>query len=697
MKAVFTLLTPILFLPALLCGQGDTLLQTFVHNDSLRSYYLYVPEAYDGSEEWPLVLNYHGFTNTATNQMDISQMNPVADTAHFLVAYPQGLSIANPAFGFIAPGWNIDGTLSDNDDFGFTSQLIDHIDAAYSVDRARVHATGWSLGAIMSYTLSCEMPEQIASIGAVSGRLIDFQIANCDPGRPYSTLLIYGTDDPIDSYEGDGFFFSAVPNTPAFYADFNNCSTDSVVTELPDVMTADSSTVTLIEYENCDAGTEVLFYRINGGGHAWPGGTDVFPDLNLGQLNLDIKASSEIWNFFQRNPHPSPAGQVLERSFVHNDSLRSYLLYVPADYDGTEEWPLVLNMHGYALNAGFQMDFSNMNPVADTAHFLIAYPQGTLITSTVPNIPPQGLGWNVSLESDTVFVSPGFVDDVGFIEAVIDSIQAGYQVASDRIYATGFSNGAMMSHLLGLKLKDRIAAVAAVGATLPRSQLAAQEERVSKPVLHIHGTADSIAAYGDEDPFLASVEEIMTFWSDQNVCEAEPTTTPLPDLTTADGSTLEWQEWQSCEAEVLHLKVIDGGHQWPGGNNLLPFLGNFNLDINASSEIWNFFNRNPLRKVSTSTEQVADAWFDRHVRLYPNPFRDELTLELDLPESLPLQLTLFNALGQPVSSPMQYDLGQGRHRVQWDAGDRALPAGHYYLRLQAGNKVAMRALVYQPE
>lgn len=397
-------LTPLLLSPCLLLGQGDTLTNTFLHGDSLRQYILYVPEAYDGSEDWPLVINYHGFTNSAADQMFISQMNPVADTAKFLVAYPQGLLVNNPFLGFSAPGWNADGTLSDNDDVDFTSQLIDQISASYAVDAARVYVTGWSMGGSMAFQASCGLPDRIASVASVANQMAGSQIENCTPGRPFSALLMHGTADPILPFDGDGVLFSSAYNTPSFWAGQNNCSPDSLLTDFDDVVTTDTSTVTLIEYTDCDSDTEVLFYRINGGGHAWP-----------------------------------------------------------------------------------------------------------------------------------------------------------------------------------------------------------------------------------------------------------------------------------------------------GGGELPAFLGKVNRDINASSEIWNFFNRNPHPDLSTSTERADGAWFDRPINLFPNPFQDNLTIELGLIEPLPIQLTMYNLLGQPVSHTAEYELAAGLQQLQWNPGNRDLPAGHYYLRLKAGNQVVMRSLVYRPD
>ncbi|RMD98960.1 MAG: hypothetical protein D6814_06485, partial [Calditrichaeota bacterium] len=341
------MLFPILFV--LLCsstyGQDGVVHErSFVHDDSLRSYLLYVPDAYNGQTDWPLVINYHGYNVDANFQMNYTGMNATADTAHFLVAYPQGLLVNNPFNGTKGPGWNLlGGTLSENDDVDFSLELINHVKADYMVDPARTHVTGWSMGAGMAYELACAHPAQIASLAAVDEQMDDGLLGSCSPGRAMSFLQIHGTADPLVPFNGaaaGGVSFSPAPLTASFYAGLNSCM-DSTEIEIEDSIAGDSSTVTLTKYTSCNDDTEILFYRINNGGHTWPGSTPI-PGLEfLGHTNQDINANSEIWNFFKRNPHPDYVanGVVHERSFMQDDSLRSYLLYVPDAYDGQADWP----------------------------------------------------------------------------------------------------------------------------------------------------------------------------------------------------------------------------------------------------------------------------------------------------------------------------------------------------------------------
>lgn len=376
-------------------------------------------------------------------------------------------------------------------------------------------------------------------------------------------------------------------------------------------------------------------------------------------------------------------GDTLFQTLIHDDSLRSYILYVPDAYDGSEEWPLVINLHGFAWDAASHMTFSNMNPVADTAHFIVAYPQGLTMVATIPGFPPPSPGFN--LGADSLFVSPDDVDDVGFIGRLIDTVTTNYNIAPDSIYSTGFSNGGMFSHILACE-EERIAAIAAVGSTLPVTWPCTTSRAV--PVLQINGTEEGALDYEMGLPgLLHSVPETIEFWTTQNGCDAMPAITTLPDLTTADSSTVEYHQWFGCDAEVAHFKVFGGGHQWPGGINLLPFLGNLNLDINASAEIWEFFSRNSLTSTKTHLKPA-----EINLRAYPNPAATHLNFEFELPEAARVQLTLYNPLGQPIQVLANEQLPAGRQRINWQRPASAA-AGWYYYRLQIGERFVAQPVV----
>tara|TARA_B100000686_G_C16076895_1_gene612034 strand:+ start:126 stop:581 length:456 start_codon:yes stop_codon:yes gene_type:complete len=119
---------------------GSLTEHTLEHDGLSRSYLLYVPASYDGTTEWPLVISYHGNGVDLVNHMSGTAMNKEADVAQYIVAYPQGLEICT--LRGCAPGWNLLGRFSDNDDMGFSLALINQLKANYRIDPSRVHLAG---------------------------------------------------------------------------------------------------------------------------------------------------------------------------------------------------------------------------------------------------------------------------------------------------------------------------------------------------------------------------------------------------------------------------------------------------------------------------------------------------------------------------------------------------------------------------
>ena len=694
MKTITTLVFAISLLSTF--GQGDTLYQSTMHGGIDRNYILYVPESYDGTEAWPLVINLHGYAITAELQMTLSAMNPVADTGNFLVVYPEGDTIVSTApntppkglgFNVSFPGDTVNFVSPRNtDDVGFINQLIDLLASNYNVDLARVFSTGWSNGGLMSHVLACELSGRIAAIAPVAGTSVKLRPCNSD--RQVPVLSIHGTKDPIVPYtyppEEDSInFLSRVPDFLNFWAGVNGCNGDTTVTLLPDVVAEDTSTVELITWDSC--GVEMLHYRVVDGGHNWPGGVNIFPFL--GYFNEDINASSEIWNFFKRNPHPSPSGQVFEKMLVHNDTLRSYLLYVPAAYDGSKEWPLVINYHGFTNSAFDQMFISQMNPVADTANFLVAYPQGLIVDNPFAGF--SSYGWNVF---DTLSNN----DDLDFTSKLIDHINTDYSLDPSQVYATGWSMGANMALILSCRLPDRIASVAGVAGRFAESQMDICNPGRPFSALLIHGTTDPIDSFEGDGVLFSAVPNSATFFADLNNCAADTVVTEFPDLVETDSSTVTQVEYTTCDAntEVLYYRINGGGHAWPGGGELPAFLGNVNRDINASSEIWNFFNRHSLPNTSTSNEDLLNL-VRKEISVYPNPFHERLQIDLDLIQGQRVQLSLMDLMGQSVSTSREFQLASGAQVLDWSPGNVDLASGMYYLRVKLGEQQSLHPVIFQ--
>jgi len=248
-----------------------------------------------------------------------------------------------------------------------------------------------------------------------------------------------------------------------------------------------------------------------------------------------------------------PTGKMIKELTV-NGITREYIIYVPENYNATTAFPLLLSFHGLTSNMEFNYNYTNFDQLAEDENFIVVHPNG--ISNT----------WTVSANDDT---------DINFIVALLNQLEEDYNIESNRIYSTGMSMGGFFSFSLACRLSDRIAAVASVTGSMYQPAINNCLPVKPMPIIQIHGTEDGIVQY-------SSVAGLLDFWTSHNNTDDLPIISNIPDSDTADGSTVERYEYLNGDndVEVQHLKIIGGGHEWPG------FQGN--MDINASEEVWSF-------------------------------------------------------------------------------------------------------------
>lgn len=273
--------------PGLLMAQ-QTIIGSFMYDGLQRDHRLYVPAAYSPGTAVPLVFNLHGYTSDNAQQEFYGDFRPIADTANFLIVHPNGT-----IDGFGNRFWNTFGG-SSVDDIGYLMALLDTISAHYDVDPDRVYSTGMSNGGFMSYELACYASDRIAAIASVTGTMTNVHLAACAATHPTPVMQVHGTADPTVNYNGGGGTV-AVESLVLTWAQFNNCSTTPVITQVPNTVTTDGCTAERWVYQGGDAGSTVELFKVLGGGHTWPGAA-----IAIGVTNQDFDASNEIWRFFSQ-------------------------------------------------------------------------------------------------------------------------------------------------------------------------------------------------------------------------------------------------------------------------------------------------------------------------------------------------------------------------------------------------------------
>ncbi len=271
--------------------QGQTVNLNYKVAGVDRQTVLYAPSGLGANP--PLLYVIHGFNMTGQQEVQLTQMNKVADTAKFIVVYPNALKNANNE-----PSWDLAGA----NDYAYIMSLIDSVDGRYHIDRKRVYVSGFSQGGFFSFNLGCRYADVIAAIAPVSGTLN----GACTLKRPVPMIFTFGTNE--------GFDVATFVKSGEKWVQLNGCSpTPKVIRPYPPGNP--NSVVTRLEYTGCTAGADVFIDSVKGGPHEWPMNTQT-----------KINNSVEVWNFFKRFSLPSatsmrpmegaPAGKAFSSTSV---------------------------------------------------------------------------------------------------------------------------------------------------------------------------------------------------------------------------------------------------------------------------------------------------------------------------------------------------------------------------------------------
>ncbi|OAI42468.1 hypothetical protein AYO38_03035 [bacterium SCGC AG-212-C10] len=259
------------------------------------------------------------------------------------------------------------------------------------------------------------------------------------------------------------------------------------------------------------------------------------------------------------------AGQTAIRNLTSAGKERQFRVHLPAKTDTGAAMPVVLNFHGYGSNALEQETYSGLVPLSDREGFLLVSPDGT----------GSPRGWA------SFSLIPTGTDDVRFVDDLIVELGRSFCIDTQRIYATGLSNGAFMSSRLGCVLSDRIAAIAPVAGVYNPVEHCGRP----MPVLAFHGTADSVVPF-DGGLMLRMVpyggaRRGISGWAEANGCSEAIEVVRLTDHVTRETHS-------SCTSPADLIVVDGGGHTWPGAFDV-PALGPVTKEISAAELIWTFF------------------------------------------------------------------------------------------------------------
>lgn len=301
---------------------------------------------------------------------------------------------------------------------------------------------------------------------------------------------------------------------------------------------------------------------------------------------LAVLAACSSDSLFGLNPTKSFNVGTSLHEFDLSGLSRSYELYVPTkrpmSQNGTTlAYPLLIVLHGSGASGDDMREMTKLDSIGEAMRWVVAFPNGE-----------RGAGglFPSDWDAGTCCGAAGreHIDDVGFIQATIDTIQANLPIDKRRIYVAGFSDGARMAHTLACALAGRITAIAAVSGSMKDDACVPSR---TMPVIAIHGDADDIVPYDEDSETLppkpvsgvsASLPPSMQFWAATNSCTAGTTTqySPHVKLTSVTKCT---------SGEIAYYLVAGGSHTWPILST--PPTDDPDTELSASALIVQFLRR----------------------------------------------------------------------------------------------------------
>ncbi len=243
-------------------------------------------------------------------------------------------------------------------------------------------------------------------------------------------------------------------------------------------------------------------------------------------------------------------GERLERTLDVSGATRSYILQAPPSLKPHHPAPLLLDFHGFGHSAAGVWKVSQFKPLADRDGVITAYPDGL----PVQLLGREDRGWEIfNMQGNR---------DLAFTSRLLEALESQYCVDLNRVYATGFSNGAFLTQILGCTMADRFAAIAIVGGG--RTQAECHPSR-PLPVLIEHGRRDQRVP-------IATAQATRDLWLAIDQCTEHA----------SDGC--EWHRGCRDGTEVVYCES-DIDHQWPPA---------------ATERIWSFFRAHPMHPAAAA-------------------------------------------------------------------------------------------------
>lgn len=287
---------------------------------------------------------------------------------------------------------------------------------------------------------------------------------------------------------------------------------------------------------------------------------------------------------------PQTSGEY-KQAVTHDGRERSFILHLPPQYDGKRKLPLLLAFHGGGGNAKQLLKSNHLSEVADREGFILVAPNGS------GRFKKRFLTWNVGFGFG--YAMDHSIDDINFVDALLDMLETGLKIDAGRVYATGISNGGILCHFLAANLSNRITAIAPIVAAVGGRKSADDAVIMPPPpaspvaVIAFNGMRDEHIPYdggrqiksAGKAVYVTSADEMHTFWNRANHCTGPPKIEEHP----AEQYRIITYSKGCTNHEVVQYQILDQGHAWPGGNKPRFFADKPSAHVPADEIMWEFF------------------------------------------------------------------------------------------------------------
>jgi polyhydroxybutyrate depolymerase len=299
-----------------------------------------------------------------------------------------------------------------------------------------------------------------------------------------------------------------------------------------------------------------------------------------------------------------------EAVLTHDGIERHYRYYIAKTLANNP--PLVILLHGgtqgmtkiFRRHAGATKEWPLL---AEEAGFLLVVPNGTSQRNGSGSGNRQN--WNDCRATIAGNGAGATADDVGFIRALVSELESNFAIDRNAVYATGASNGGMMSYRLATELGDVIAGVAVFIANRPADN-ECPPAVTPVPIMIVNGSEDPMMPWAGGEIMggggaVLSTAATLDYWlavnrADRQAAQPEP----LPDHNPRDGSHVVRTRYPAGHggAEVLFYAVQGGGHNMPHAEHVVPrilrktLIGKQNRDFDSVRAAWQFLSRQRLRR-----------------------------------------------------------------------------------------------------